>query len=93
MVITRLHEENLEAIAGATGGSYLRVGSAATDPAPILRRIDRLAKRSLESETVSTAEERFQWPLLLAAAALLCQLAVGPFAPARRLRQRKAAAP
>jgi Ca-activated chloride channel family protein len=83
VVITRLHEENLEGITRATGGSYLRVASAATDPAPILRRIDSLAKRTLESETVNTREERFQWPLLLAAAALLCQLAVGPFAPAR----------
>jgi Ca-activated chloride channel family protein len=89
VVITRLHEENLEGIAGATGGSYLRVTSAATDPAPILRRIDSLAKRTLESETVNTREERFQWPLLLAAAALLCQLAVGPFAPARPLLPRR----
>jgi Ca-activated chloride channel family protein len=84
VVITRLHEETLESLARATGGDYLRVTSAATDPGAILRQIDRLEKRTLETETVTTREERFQWPLLLAAAALLLQLAVGPFAPARQ---------
>jgi Ca-activated chloride channel family protein len=84
VVITRLHEETLESLARATGGAYLRVTGAATDPAPILRQVDRLEKRTLETETVTTREERFQWPLLLAAAALLLQLAVGPFAPARQ---------
>ncbi len=79
VVITRLHEDTLEPMARATGGAYLRVTSAATDPTPILRQIDRLEKRTLESETVATREERFQWPLLLAAAALVLQLAVGPF--------------
>lgn len=82
VVITRLHEETLEPLARTTGGAYLRITSAATDPTPILRQIDRLEKRTLESETVTTREERFQWPLLLAAAALLVQLLVGPFAPA-----------
>jgi Ca-activated chloride channel family protein len=84
VVITRLHEENLEPPARSTGGAYLRVTSAAADPSPILGRIDRLEKRTLESETVNTRDERFQWPLMLAAAALLLQLAVGPFAPAAR---------
>src|SRR5205807_10509732 len=79
VVITRLREDTLEPMARATGGPYLRVTSAATDPTPILRQIDRLEKRTLESETVATREERFQWPLLLAAAALVLQLAVGPF--------------
>ncbi len=86
VVITRLHEDTLEPMARATGGDYLRVTSAATDPTPILRQIDRLEKRTLESETVTTREERFQWPLLLAAAALLLQLAVGPFASSRSSR-------
>ncbi|HLX09246.1 MAG TPA: VWA domain-containing protein [Thermoanaerobaculia bacterium] len=89
VVITRLHEENLESLARATGGDYLRVTGAATDPAPILSRIDRLEKRTQETEIVTTREERFQWPLGLAAAALLLQLAVGPFA---RTPRRPAAA-
>jgi Ca-activated chloride channel family protein len=84
LVITRLHEETLESLARETGGAYLRVTSAATDPSAILGRLDRLEKRTLETEAVTTREERFQWPLLLAAAALLLQLAAGPFAPAAR---------
>jgi Ca-activated chloride channel family protein len=92
VVITRLHEENLEPLARDSGGAYLRVTSAGADPAPILRRIDRLEKRSFESETVTTSEERFQWPLLLAALALVVQLGVGPFAaggPAERAAARR----
>ncbi|MBV8201877.1 MAG: VWA domain-containing protein [Acidobacteria bacterium] len=94
VVITRLHEETLEALARSTGGTYLRVTSAATDPAAILGQIDHLGKRTLETEMVTTREERFQWPLLLAAAALLLQLGVGPFAPLRQAgtRTRKTAA-
>lgn len=83
LVTSRLHEETLEELARATGGSYLRVSGAATDPAPILAQIDRMEKRTLESQTLSTLEERFQWPLALAALAVGLYLAVGPFAPGR----------
>jgi Ca-activated chloride channel homolog len=83
LVTSRLHEEVLEGLARGTGGGYLRVTSAAADPAPILRDIDRMEKRTLESQTLSTLEERFQWPLALAALALALYLMVGPFTPAR----------
>ena len=79
IVISRLHEDVLEKLAQATNGSYLRVANAAADPAPILRRIDRLEKRTIESQTVTTEEERFQWPLGFAVLALLLHLAAGPF--------------
>ncbi|HVT60765.1 MAG TPA: VWA domain-containing protein [Thermoanaerobaculia bacterium] len=86
VVISRLHEEVLEPLARGTGGAYLRVRSAATDPAPILAQLDRLEKRTLENEISTTREERFQLPLLLAAAALLLHLACGPFAAEREAR-------
>ena len=79
IVMSRLHEEELEKIARSTGGSYLRVTSAAADPTPILRRIDSMEKRTIESQSLSTLEERFQWPLGLAVVALMVYLAVGPF--------------
>jgi len=81
VVISHLHEDVLEDMARSTGGSYTRVTSAAIDPAPVLRRIDNMEKRTVESESVSLLEERFQWPLALAAAALFGYLAMGAFAP------------
>jgi Ca-activated chloride channel family protein len=84
VVVSQLHEDVLEKLARSTGGDYLRATSAAVDPAPILRKIDRLEKRTIESQSLSTLAERFQWPLALAALALLVYLAVGPFAPEAR---------
>jgi len=80
LVISRLHEDVLEQLARSTGGSYTRVTSAAADPTPVLRKIDRMEKRTIESQVSSHLAERFQWPLGLAVAALLIHLAVGPFA-------------
>jgi len=84
LVISRLHEDVLEGLARATGGSYTRVTSAAANPAPVLQKIDRMEKRTIESQVSSHLAERFQWPLALAVAALLLHLAVAPFAPGRR---------
>jgi len=81
LVISRLHEDVLEDLSRTTGGSYTRVTSAAADPTPVLRQIDRMEKRTIESQVSSHLAERFQWPLALAVAALLLHLAVGPFAP------------
>lgn len=79
-VLSRLQEENLEGLARATGGLYLRATSAAADPGPVAARISRMEGRTLESESLNTREERFQWPLAAAVAALLSYLAVTPFA-------------
>ncbi|HKV11389.1 MAG TPA: VWA domain-containing protein, partial [Thermoanaerobaculia bacterium] len=87
VVMSELHEDVLEEIARTSGGSYLRVTSAAVDPSPILRQIDGMEKRTIESQTLSTLEERFQWPLAVAVAALLLHLAVAPFVPARASRK------
>src|SRR6185312_14058295 len=83
VVVTRLHPEVMAQLARATGGSYLGVTSAAADPTPLVRQIDRMEKRTFESQSLSTLEERFQWPLALAVLALLIHLARGPFAGAK----------
>lgn len=80
VVMSRLHEETLETLTRATGGTYLRATSAAADPAPILAKIESMQKRTLESDTLDTLVERFQWPLAAAVLALLLYLAVPPFA-------------
>jgi Ca-activated chloride channel family protein len=79
VVVSKLNEGNLEKLARATGGSYLRATSAALDPTPVIRQIDRMEKRTIESQSLSTLAERFQWPLALAALALLAHLGFGPF--------------
>ncbi|HEX4959199.1 MAG TPA: VWA domain-containing protein [Thermoanaerobaculia bacterium] len=91
LVVTRLHADVLEKLARSTGGSYLKVTSAAADPAPLLRQIDRMEKRTIESMSLSTLKERFQWPLALAALALLLHLAVGPFRAVPSPRKRMGA--
>lgn len=83
VVMSRLHEDVLENMARATGGSYVRVTSAALDPAPVVRKIDGMEKQTMESHGVTALEERFQWPLAAAVLALLLYLATGPFAPRR----------
>ena len=84
VVISRLAEEVLEQAAEATGGVYLRATGAGADLAPLVERIESMATRRFESETLDTRAERFQWPLALAAAALAAHRAAGPFAPRRR---------
>jgi Ca-activated chloride channel family protein len=84
VVVSQLHEDVLEKLTRATGGAYLRATSAAADPAPVVAQIDRLEKRTIESQSLSTLAERFQWPLALAVLALLLHLAVPPFRPAER---------
>jgi len=81
VVISKLNEETLEKLARATGGDYLRATSAAANPSRIVAQIDSLEKRTIESQSLSTLEERFQWPLALAVLALLVYLGVGPFLP------------
>jgi len=79
VIVSRLHEEPLEILTRSTGGVYLRATNAGVDPAPIAARIAAMDKRALDVETVSTHEERFQWPLLLAAVCLALHLALPAF--------------
>jgi Ca-activated chloride channel family protein len=85
VVVSRLHEENLRALAEATGGVYLQAARADADPAEIVRRIERMERRTLDTASVNALEERFQWPLAVAAAAALALLALSPYR--RRARE------
>jgi len=85
VVITRLEPAGLERLASATGGLWLEAGGATADPAPVIESIAGLRGRRLDTTTLATLEERFQWPLGLAVAALLAGLALGGHG-ARRAR-------
>ncbi len=79
VVVSRLREETLERLARATGGIYLRATGAATDPAPLVARIEAMDRRSYGSERIQALEERFQWPAAAAVAALVLHLSISPF--------------
>lgn len=79
VVVSRLNEKTLEHLARGTGGLYLHASSAATDPQAIIDAINGMEQKTYGTETVSTLEERFQWPLALALLALLAHLALGSF--------------
>lgn len=83
VVITHLEPAALEQLAHATGGVYLEAADAGADPAPVLRQIGSLRGRLHEATLLETLEERFQWPLALAVAALVARLALGAYAPRR----------
>ena len=82
VVVSRLVEDTLEHLSRETGGVYLRATSAATDPGPVVARVQAMEKRSYGSEWVSTLEERFQWPTVVAILALVLHLLMSPFGQA-----------
>jgi ABC-type spermidine/putrescine transport system permease subunit I len=59
----------------------------------VLRQIDGMEKKTIESQVSSHLTERFQWPLALAVAALLLHLAVAPFAPGAAVEMDRPARP
>jgi Ca-activated chloride channel family protein len=79
VVVSRRVDATLEALTRATGGVYLTATSPAVDLEPIRAKIDEMEKRAHGSELVNTLEERFQWPVALAVAALSLHLLVAPF--------------
>ena len=81
VVISRLERSTLRALAADGGGDYFEAASAAFDPAPVVTRIAALGSRAIESNAVTALEERFQWPLALAVAALAGALAMTPWRP------------
>ena len=83
-VISRLGETALARAAAGGGGVYLRATSAAADTGALVAAIDALDKTTFEGSVLATLEERFQWPLGLAALALALRLGAGADRPRRR---------
>jgi Ca-activated chloride channel family protein len=83
LVVSRLGADNLRRLAAGADGEYFEATSAAFDPAPVARRIAALGGRAIESTTVTSLEERFQWPLGVAVAALGALLWLTPWSTGR----------
>ncbi len=86
VVMTQLHADTLQRLAGGTDGLYLEASGLATDLAPLVAAVDRLEKRALEGQVLATQPERFQWPLAAATLALLLHLAAGPLRQIREVQ-------
>ena len=84
LVVTRLESAGLRRLAEATGGGYHVASEPTFDPTPVAEAIAAMPGRLHDEATVETLEERFQWPLGAAVAALGAWLALGRFAPRRR---------
>lgn len=83
-VLSRLEPELLERLTGETGGVLVTAGRAGTPVRPIAEAVAHLEARSLGTEIVRQQQERFQWFVGGAAAALALALATSPFRPASR---------
>lgn len=83
VVVSRLQPETLHRLATASGGESFIAYSAAFDPAPLVARVRSLGGRSIEAATVTSLEERFQWPLGAAVLALAAGLWFTPWSPRR----------
>jgi Ca-activated chloride channel family protein len=79
VVMSRVDTTALAALASETGGVLVEATHASADPGPITERIGAIETRALDTEELRAGEERFQWPLGIAAALLLAHLAIPAF--------------
>jgi Ca-activated chloride channel family protein len=76
-VVTRLEPATLEELARSTGGEFLSTLASGTPLEDLMRlRISRLEGRDLTATTRRVPHDRFQWPLVLAVACVLGELAL-----------------
>jgi Ca-activated chloride channel family protein len=77
-VQSRLDEQGLKAIAGATGGFYVPLGTRAEGLELIFQTVlGSIAKHDLASRQQKIYIERYQWPLAASLTMLLCSLLIG----------------
>jgi Ca-activated chloride channel family protein len=76
-VVTKLDATTLQELARMTGGEFLSTQDSATPLEELMRqRISRLEGRDLTATKVRVPHDRFQWPLVLAIACMLGELAL-----------------
>jgi Ca-activated chloride channel family protein len=87
VIITKLEDEALRAMASVTGGLYLNITNAGADLSGLLRHIESMETRSFEGDMLTALEDRFQWPLALAVISLLMFLGIAPIRKTREATQ------
>jgi Ca-activated chloride channel family protein len=75
IAMSKLEEGDLRHVAAATGGAYARADRPA-DRARLRAALAQVSSRTLSARKSSERADRFQWPLALAAVALLADLAL-----------------
>lgn len=76
IVTTRLDEESLRRIAGATGGTYRRVGPGGQSLARLYDEIQKMEERAVQDRMARRMRDRFQWPLSAGIFLLLVRVAL-----------------
>ncbi len=76
-VKSRLDEPALKAIAAATGGLYVPLGTQAEGLDQIFRTVSSMAKHNLASRQQRIYIQRYQWPLAASLGLLLASLLIG----------------
>ena len=83
IAISKLEENDLRAVAKLTGGAYARADRAA-DRTNLRATLAKVRSRMLSAQKSAERADRFQWPLALAVAALLGDIALAGVAGHRR---------
>jgi Ca-activated chloride channel homolog len=85
IAISKLEEHDLRTVAKLTGGAYARADRGA-DRTSLRASLAKVRSRMLSARKSAERADRFQWPLGLAVAALLGDLALAGVAGRRRRR-------
>jgi Ca-activated chloride channel homolog len=83
IAISKLEEQDLRTVAKLTGGAYARADRAA-DRASLRATLAKVRSRMLSARKSAERADRFQWPLALALAVMLGDLALVGIAGRRR---------
>jgi Ca-activated chloride channel family protein len=83
VVNSRLDEATLRRIAEATRGRYYRASAQGVELNAVVAELQSLEKKELEGQLATHYEERYQWPLALAALLLALEVVI----PNRRRRR------
>ena len=84
--LRKLEDENLRHLAENTGGLFLHITSAGIDLSDLVTAVQTMETQTYEGSLLASLEDRFQWPLALAATLLVAFLAIAPVGSSKEVR-------